>query len=204
MALVTSNTQGELTPLEIGLHALECVEKAQGKRGGGLTEYAKMIGKSQPVVSRFRSAAEVYLQLHSISNEVNVFTDKTWHLFELHAAPRETWPLLAEALISCDWSVKDTHYYVEQVLRFFGRDDKEKRDARIFHMWMACFTQEEIAETVGCTKETVSEICQKQYRDTESDKPAANHLIDYEPPIYNIWKQQTKSTGSKHFGNSKR
>jgi hypothetical protein len=38
-----------------------------------------------------------------------------------------------------------------------------------------CFTQEEIAEAVGCGKAAVSEICQKQYRDTESDKPAANH-----------------------------
>jgi hypothetical protein len=43
-------------------------------------------------------------------------------------------------------------------------------------MWLACYTQEEIADAVGCTKETVSEICQKQFRDTESDKPAINHL----------------------------
>jgi ParB/RepB/Spo0J family partition protein len=58
MALVTSNTQGELTPLEIGLHALECVEK--GKHGGGLTEYAKAIGKSNASITQSRNAAEVY------------------------------------------------------------------------------------------------------------------------------------------------
>jgi len=27
----------------------------------------------------------------------------------------------------------------------------------------------------------------------ESDKPAANHLTDFDPPIYNIWKQQSKT-----------
>jgi DNA-binding XRE family transcriptional regulator len=60
-------------------------------------------------------------------------------------------------------------------------------------MWLACYTQEEIADAVGCTKETVSEICQKQFRDTESDKPATTHLTDFDPPIYNIWKQQSKT-----------
>jgi hypothetical protein len=70
--------------LEIGLHALECVEKAQGKRGGGLTEYAKMIGKSQPAVSQFRAAAEVYSELHKSTYEVEKLQEKATHLFELH------------------------------------------------------------------------------------------------------------------------
>jgi hypothetical protein len=56
MALVTSNTQGELTPLEISIHALERVEKAQGKRGGGLEEYAKLLGKSRQALSQLRLA----------------------------------------------------------------------------------------------------------------------------------------------------
>jgi len=36
----------------------------------------------------------------------------------------------------------------------------------------------------------------------ESNKPYANHLIDFDPPLYNIWKQQEKSVGAKHPGNS--
>jgi hypothetical protein len=28
--------------------------------------------------------------------------------------------------------------------------NKDRRDAKIFDMWMACHTQEEIAEAVGC------------------------------------------------------
>lgn len=44
---------------------------------------------------------------------------------------------------------------------------------RIFDMWMACYTQNEIAEAVGVTKETVSEICQKMAGFPKPDKAAA-------------------------------
>ena len=37
---------------------------------------------------------------------------------------------------------------------------------------------------------------------SENHKAAAEHAIDFEPPLYNIWKQQEKSSGSSHFGNS--
>ena len=56
MMLVTSNNQGELTPLEIGLHALRAVPKAKGGKGqkGGLSEYAKAVGKQQGNVLNYR------------------------------------------------------------------------------------------------------------------------------------------------------
>ena len=34
------------------------------------------------------------------------------------------------------------------------------------------------------------------------NREAAEHASDFDAPIYNIWKQQTKSEGSSHFGNS--
>jgi hypothetical protein len=36
----------------------------------------------------------------------------------------------------------------------------------------------------------------------KSDIAAAEHATDFDPPIYNVWKQQTKSKGADHFGNS--
>ena len=33
-------------------------------------------------------------------------------------------------------------------------------------------------------------------------KANAEHATDFDIPIYNVWKQQTKSEGSSHFGNS--
>jgi len=45
-------------------------------------------------------------------------------------------------------------------------------------------------------------ISSEKYLDTKATKPEANHLIDFNIPIYNVWKQQTKTEGSTHFGNS--
>jgi hypothetical protein len=69
-------------------------------------------------------------------------------------------------------------------------------------MWMACATQEEIAASENVTKETVSEVCQKMADLSKSDKSCAEHATDFVPPIYNIWKQQEKTSGSSCFGNS--
>ena len=32
--------------------------------------------------------------------------------------------------------------------------------------------------------------------------PAANHQTDFDAPLYNVWKQQEKTPGSGHYGNS--
>jgi transcriptional regulator with XRE-family HTH domain len=135
------------------------------------------------------------------------------------------------------------------------KDAKEARNRRIFEAWMACHTQEEIAEAVGCDQKTVSRLLepfrqngqmsempktdvlaelakiavdddQREGEDDDGDDAgtdgegeikitkarlaAAVHNDgtdekgnpNYTPPIYNVWKQQTKSKGSTHFGNS--
>ncbi len=70
-------------------------------------------------------------------------------------------------------------------------------------MWLACHTQEEIAEAVGVTDQTVANVVSLKTENLpELEKAAANHLVDFEPPIYNIWKQQEKTPGSSHYGNS--
>jgi predicted DNA-binding protein YlxM (UPF0122 family) len=89
------------------------------------------------------------------------------------------------------------------------RDQKEKRDQKIFEMWMSCATMEEIAQAVGCTKETVSQIvkvCQKKFHETKSDKSIAD-FEDWDAeeglvPVYNVWRQTSKTNAVSHFGNS--
>lgn len=39
---------------------------------------------------------------------------------------------------------------------------KERRDQRIFELWLACHTQEEIAEMVGCPITTVSDTIRQR------------------------------------------
>jgi site-specific DNA-methyltransferase (adenine-specific) len=118
MALATSNNQGELAPLEIGLHALECVgrddKRGRGKKGG-LAEHAAKIGKSKQYLSQLVAAAEVA----KVSSQLDTLLDKAQHLHAIHAEDRrDLWPALVSALLSSGWSVADTEHWVGKVGEF--------------------------------------------------------------------------------------
>jgi site-specific DNA-methyltransferase (adenine-specific) len=129
MVLATSNSQGELSPLEIGMHALKAVPKSEGGRGkkGGLSEYARMIGKDKGNLSRYRNAAEVY---QNCCNDTTVLLDKTEHLAAIHSAPdhRPTdkkhdtpnpmWPVLVDLMLSRSWTVADCKHWVGKLAEF--------------------------------------------------------------------------------------
>lgn len=108
MELVLANSQGELSPLEYGMHVLKYVELSEGGRGkkGGLSEYAENTGKDKGNLSRWKSGA---LVLQSI-NCCNVTTvlDKANHLSHIHKTPSQYWQQLTELLIENEWSVKQT------------------------------------------------------------------------------------------------
>lgn len=114
MALVTSNSQGELSPLEIGLHALNCVALGEGGRGkkGGLSEYAELIGKDQGNVSRLVQAARV---AGKVCTDTCLLQDKTQHLAAIHALPADCWQTSVELMLEHGWSVKDTQAAVERI-----------------------------------------------------------------------------------------
>ncbi len=91
----------------------------------------------------------------------------------------------------CDW------------LSRVDKDAKEARDKKIVELWLACYTQEEIAEAVGSSVQPIKDVTSDLSANLpENLKPAASHLTDFDPPLYNIWKQQEKTTGSSHYGNS--
>lgn len=120
----------------------------------------------------------------------------------------------------------------EEVLKtWLSRCEKDlKQDAKrlAFDRWLACWTQDEIAEEVGWPIMTVNDWLRGMYEkgnfalsvntpdsDEESNGEAetplqlskeqlasADHATDFTAPIYNIWKQQEKTKGSSHFGNS--
>lgn len=94
---------------------------------------------------------------------------------------------------------------VREWLGRIDKDAKEARNQRIFDLWLACWTVDEIAENAGITKQQVSQVLAdmpKIDKLNKSDQSAASHATDFTAPIYNIWKQQEKSAGSSHFGNS--
>jgi len=85
------------------------------------------------------------------------------------------------------------------------KDAKEARNKRIFDLWLACYENTEVASVCGCDEKTVRTVIGEtadlpKLRKDESAN--AEHTTDFTPPIYNIWKQQEKTSGSSHFGNS--
>jgi len=98
---------------------------------------------------------------------------------------------------------------VNRWLSRIDKDAKEARNKRIFDRWLACYTQQEIAEAEAVSQKTVADVlaeignCEKLLKSTDRQFRAyAYHTMDFNPPIYNVWKFKEKSPGSKHFGNT--
>ena len=71
------------------------------------------------------------------------------------------------------------------------KDAKAARDKKIFDLWMQCYTQQEIADVVGETRDNISKILGNSETLPELPKPAkasAGHATDFKPPLYNAWK----------------
>ncbi len=91
------------------------------------------------------------------------------------------------------------------IRRWLGRIDKDtkrEQEKKIFDLWLACYTQQEIADSVGVSQFTVSNLIENGQVSEINKTPQANHLTDFKLPVYNVWKLQNKSDNLKHFGNS--
>ena len=113
---------------------------------------------------------------------------------------------------------------VENWIKDIDRDAKEERDVLAYEMWLACHTQEEIAEATGVSRkqqETLLrsfetfQFCAKLGQQSQiedqierldaieaENRSDANHESDFSIPIYNIWRKQSKTNEVAHFGNS--
>lgn len=118
MQLVLANTQGELSPLEIGLHALKAVPPAERKAGQGFKAYAERIGVSGAYIGQLHAAAEVITAAKLEFSSAASLSDKAKHLYEISKAKRDAWPLLVGRLLGKGWSVSDTASQVDKVRKF--------------------------------------------------------------------------------------
>lgn len=115
MVLATANAQGELSPLEIGMHALHLPDK--GKHGKGLSAYAKKLGVDERAIRRNRDGAEVWEKIGHMSEiDKSQLKDKAAHLAAIHKLPEEAWPVAVEAMLAGEWSAKDTSEKVVEAL----------------------------------------------------------------------------------------
>jgi DNA-binding XRE family transcriptional regulator len=80
------------------------------------------------------------------------------------------------------------------------KEEKETKKKKAREMWLACATQEEIAEAVGVARPTVVNW-EEEFVKSPEDGLLTNPP-GFDPPIYNVWKQQAKTNAVSHFGNS--
>jgi DNA-binding XRE family transcriptional regulator len=80
------------------------------------------------------------------------------------------------------------------------KEERETKKKKAREMWLACATQEEIAEAVGVHVDTASDWSKGFSESPESG--LSEFPPGFEPPIYNVWKQQAKTNAVSHFGNS--
>ncbi len=116
MQLVLGNTQGELSPLEIGIHVYKAVGKGTAGRGnrGGLSAYAERLGRSKQYITQLYNAGEVAKS----TTQVVDLEFKAKHLAAVHSAPRQLWSLLVEKMLDKEWSVAETEEWVTKVREF--------------------------------------------------------------------------------------
>jgi hypothetical protein len=117
MELAADNTQGELTPLEVGLHALGAVDLGKGGRGqqGGISDYARALGRNDSYMRRLVAAARVYAAVKPVSQGTG-FEARTKHLAEIGRAPQEQWADLCDQMSINGWSVDETRQAVDEAM----------------------------------------------------------------------------------------
>jgi ParB/RepB/Spo0J family partition protein len=112
MQLLLSNAQGELSPLERGMHALAATEK--GKHGRSIRAYAEQVGRPERTIYNEVQAAEVAKVCPQ--GQISALIQRSKHLCEIHAAPVQCWLALATRLVEHGWTVEETKAAVKAVL----------------------------------------------------------------------------------------
>jgi hypothetical protein len=110
MALALNNAQGELSELEVGMHALGSPL--------GIRDYADKVGKNRETIRLYRAAAEVTTYVVTL---IQGRGDRTgfyeysalpeirarWRsLAELHSSPKWLWRSLVSRLVAEGWTVE--------------------------------------------------------------------------------------------------
>ncbi len=115
MQLVLGNLQGELSPLELGLHAL-AARARKGARGLGIAEYARRVGKAQQTISDQAMAAEVWKNTAREHRTSGILSPRNSlpvsMLASIHAAPRCTWSRFVAVAADQGWTVETTQQAV--------------------------------------------------------------------------------------------
>ncbi len=176
MQLALCNSQGEMSPLERGFHALNYASTAQGKDGEGLAAYAKNMGVSKQIISVMRGAANVAANL---STQVDKLQTKTKHLNEIHKLPESCWQEAVECMLKKEWSAKITASKVKAAKA--GKTDKQTE--AIFFGLTSVTELERIARMVSSVRDSFEHEIIKEYWDKWLEENP--HIFDVK-----VWQKE--------------
>ena len=168
--LIRNNHQGELSPLEIGLHALDYVKldkRGMGAEGGGLKAYAEGVGYAAPNITIYRNAARVFR--HFINDNIVIngsainynasLLTKTNHLGEIHKAPQDCWFILVSMMLEKGWTVAEMVKAIKRVQEFEIPEPWQSLFLSLpVVIWRALDTNEFSPKTVSKLIETAESI----------------------------------------------
>lgn len=155
MALVLNNAQGELSPLEVGLHAL----------GSGMTQqaYADATGMARRTLADRVCAAKVA----SLGGyPPKDFADRWQQLCVIHAAPGWLRPALVGRLIADEWTVDTTRKAAQRCKEIAEPLDWADRDALANAIVRETMKPSEYRQLFATVEKTVANIV-KQGEDAE-------------------------------------
>jgi hypothetical protein len=104
-------------------------------------------------------------------------------------APVRDRPKLKDVLLR-KLSISESTLY--NWIRRIDEDTSKTQRSRTFDLWLACYTQDEIARQIGVDRATIARWSAKfvQFSNGEKlHKPAAEHEVDFAIPQKNIWNQ---------------
>ena len=82
------------------------------------------------------------------------------------------------------------------------KDMKDRRNQIIADMWLACYSENEIAEVVGCDQATIHRQCEELCKMDKWGKciTFANYQEpDWSPEVYAIWNFAKSTNEVKHL-----
>jgi len=160
-------------------------KRAEGKTGFTIPAYRYPISSK---LETFRLSCELQDHGKSLTN-----SDKVSSAKKLYALGDQKQKTIATAL-----SVSEST--ISGWLSRTRKEEKAKQKKKAFNMWLSCHTQEDIAEVVGIPRQTISDWLNNFAENSVTEESAK--WTNFIPPIYNVWKKQTKTNKVNHFGNS--
>ena len=90
--------------------------------------------------------------------------------------------------------------WLAEVLSRSKKDRKAEEKREMARLWLAGYSQGEIAKRVGVQKTTLVDFCNSAEIDQSLGFKVNPEFTDIDPPLYDVWKAKASSNATKHPG----